>query len=1182
MKKRLLCLALILCLGTAPFLTAYALDGYYPGPTKYVLSTSYCTSLDKAAVEGEILSLEAGGKADFGFYLPFNSASVTITYETALSGNVQITAGQKQYTIALDPESTQAETVFGISERKGERDFSFSSTVPVRIQAIEFQKEQIMVPNLPMMELNLSEFEEATFTTVLVDRNASMLMVNGAKRYIDIENPTEKPAVFNESIYLPTHTLARALGFYYEDMPEKNYVLLRNHEIEFGFTPDYSYCQVNSADKEAIENKVIYQNGESFLPVRYFAEAIGKTVGYKDGIVIIDDKYSVSNILNNETLFSTVNSTFEPFRSENTGGRTLYVAQTPNASDDNDGSMFKPFRTLAKASAQAQAGDTVIIREGIYREVLAPKNNGTATDPIIFQAAEGENVVISANEELTGFAEYKDGIITHSMGWDLGDGRNQIFYNNESLIEARYPNGPALSDGTDGTPQLSALFPVQGDLQVTAEDKNIIVSDTLLDQEPDYWKGATFVSLHGAAYTLGSAKVSSSQKGQLKVSDTSVNWWWPNDVDGHNYGYLTGHMNCLDAPGEWIIQNNTLYLIPPEGVDIQNFRAEAKARQLVMDLENSKYVQVKGIQTIGGSVKMNNSEMCVIDGVDMKYISHFTHSKDQRDGFIDDANRYDPNGAPSRGEVGIYVGGSDNAIVNSKIDHSAASAIYGVGKYLYIENNIISNCSYMGSYISGITFGVEAWKDARTLRGGFAIYNNTLYNAGRSLMNLGTDDNKWSDGIVPFIPFEVAYNDFHDGILFSQDTGIIYECAAVMGFEKLKSKLHDNIFYYTLPDEKHMSAAIYHDGYAEGVDTYNNVIFTTREDNGFTMGGVFKQPQIATGASLCDVWNNSVLNQAKPGGIASLMPNEYPNGKPFYAGAFQGAQEYLYNYNALKSNTTEGFAYAKDAELSEGVTLSDGMAVFSGNDQWIKFKDVDFKDGNNILQIQFKGDYLNTGDKVQIVVGDDMENGRKFDYTLEATSPYLDHNNFVSTPSLSLRGFQGKQTVYIKTTDYKSAQIDKVTTTKFFTGVDTDETLAGLVYGGNYSDFTAGDATMPPVKSAVAGDKLNQKINNTWPGTVLVYRNVEIYEDADTLAMCVSSEGQHAGQTLEIRLGSATAAPIGQIVVPDSGWDNYGITESPLNSILKAGTYDIYLTASTKDVNTTSNLYWFGFRKIQN
>ena len=52
-----------------------------------------------------------------------------------------------------------------------------------------------------------------------------------------------------------------------------------------------------------------------------------------------------------------------------------------------------------------QAGDTVIVKAGIYRESVMPAYSGDDGNPITFQANPGDRVVVSGAEEITGWQQ---------------------------------------------------------------------------------------------------------------------------------------------------------------------------------------------------------------------------------------------------------------------------------------------------------------------------------------------------------------------------------------------------------------------------------------------------------------------------------------------------------------------------------------------------------------------------------------------------------------------------------------------------------------------------------------------------------------------------------------------------------------------------------------------------------
>jgi hypothetical protein len=74
-------------------------------------------------------------------------------------------------------------------------------------------------------------------------------------------------------------------------------------------------------------------------------------------------------------------------------GRTYFVSA--HGADGNIGTADAPFRTIARACALAAPGDTVVIRDGDYRETIRPARSGEAGRPITFEGHEGAEVRIT-------------------------------------------------------------------------------------------------------------------------------------------------------------------------------------------------------------------------------------------------------------------------------------------------------------------------------------------------------------------------------------------------------------------------------------------------------------------------------------------------------------------------------------------------------------------------------------------------------------------------------------------------------------------------------------------------------------------------------------------------------------------------------------------------------------------
>lgn len=80
---------------------------------------------------------------------------------------------------------------------------------------------------------------------------------------------------------------------------------------------------------------------------------------------------------------------------------TVYsvAQQHPAASDNNPGTPEHPFRTINRAAREAGPGDTVRVHAGIYRERVNPRNGGEADRPVIYEAADGDEVCVRGSDE---------------------------------------------------------------------------------------------------------------------------------------------------------------------------------------------------------------------------------------------------------------------------------------------------------------------------------------------------------------------------------------------------------------------------------------------------------------------------------------------------------------------------------------------------------------------------------------------------------------------------------------------------------------------------------------------------------------------------------------------------------------------------------------------------------------
>jgi len=92
-------------------------------------------------------------------------------------------------------------------------------------------------------------------------------------------------------------------------------------------------------------------------------------------------------------------SEFKSWREQTVYTRTYYVDQShPRACDDNDGSEDKPFLTINNAAQTVRAGEKVIVKSGVYRELVQPRFGGDGPNKMIsFETAPGAKVVVKGS-----------------------------------------------------------------------------------------------------------------------------------------------------------------------------------------------------------------------------------------------------------------------------------------------------------------------------------------------------------------------------------------------------------------------------------------------------------------------------------------------------------------------------------------------------------------------------------------------------------------------------------------------------------------------------------------------------------------------------------------------------------------------------------------------------------------
>jgi len=170
-------------------------------------------------------------------------------------------------------------------------------------------------------------------------------------------------------------------------------------------------------------------------------------------------------------------------RALTSGKATTYYVSSAGSDSNSGTSPSAPWKTIAKANAAAQAGDTVVLSGAFVQQAIAPSHSGTATAPITYQAAPGGATLDQPG--LVGGTPY--------LGW-FG-GRSYITVNGIGFTNSNYVNAPATNKGI--VLRLSNNITITNcsfdhvQMQVYASSNNTISHNTFRDFVASYVNPAT-------------------------------------------------------------------------------------------------------------------------------------------------------------------------------------------------------------------------------------------------------------------------------------------------------------------------------------------------------------------------------------------------------------------------------------------------------------------------------------------------------------------------------------------------------------------------------------------------------------------------------------------------------------------------------------------------------------------
>ncbi len=751
-------------------------------------------------------------------YFPFATTEVFVDYTASKNDTLTVRVngmGEKSFVANAGTGTVKLffDSAFPVSDAVVEvKKAGTDSTV--NITGITFLKENQIWPNKINLDLEYTDYEAALQTSSIFKKDCNIFKSKNAIRYMSYDNTDSQAFVQDGVMYAPIDALALAFELYHESRDTS-----------------YFYRSADNSTELEIQKSSCIQNlaGDDCYPIKQVAEHFGYSV-FESGDYLVADKLKIraKEIIENASVFNSLISEFGSYTPQKVEGTTYYVNGSVSAS--GNGSESSPFKTIQEAANRAIAGDRVVIKGGTYRETVTPANSGTATNPIIFEAEKGEQVTVSAFDKISGFGLYYDGVYVAQLPVELDFGSDFIMHSGQVLVEGRQPNSHT-SGKTYPANVTSPLWPTKGNI-LTPISSNVGQSDTEIRNGVDNGlRGSTYITFKGAAWNLAYGKVTESTRTSFSVQDLISMSYFGIPGNTYSFGYLTNSRATLDLPGEWYAADRVLYIIPPAGVDGEDLVVEAKQRYTSFDLTDKSCIQVKNINTIGGSVLMaGDAKLNVINGGTHRFVSHFTYPLNE-DG-ISYENHDSINNPSVQGKAGEYLGGLHNAFINCTVDTSAGSGIILAGKYGYVSGNTILDVNYSGmSMHSGISI-FNSPGDESVTGGGHNIRFNTVCKSGRSALRQDTKRaNDSTEERLPLIGSEIAYNEFSYSDILARDTGVVYNNSVCTGNDLVKTQLHHNVIHDSVYNGRYNHPAyhvgIYYDNCTGNEIAHHNIVYYT-------------------------------------------------------------------------------------------------------------------------------------------------------------------------------------------------------------------------------------------------------------------------------------------------------------------------------------------------------------------
>ena len=300
------------------------------------------------------------------------------------------------------------------------------------------------------------------------------------------------------------------------------------------------------------------------------------------------------------------------------GQTTYYVSNSIGDDITGNGFIDFPFETIGKALSVIDAGDTVIVRGGVYHEqVLIDNFTSSNSSPTLIKNFDGETVVIDGTIEIVG--QWSDDNANSSIKVvnGINEPITQLFVGNEQMVMARWPNAQ-FND--------QSIFDkhnwAEGD-ESTSLDGQLYIDETKKDP------GTIDLTNSIGILNVGSFKTFNKRiTNHTKQNDNDFIEYDGNFGNSfktkHHYFFFEGKKEFIDVQNEWFLDedNEMLYVFPQNDVDLNNTSVRGKVSDYSIRIENSNHVRVEGLTFFATTFKADSSDNITIYNCNFFYPSH--------------------------------------------------------------------------------------------------------------------------------------------------------------------------------------------------------------------------------------------------------------------------------------------------------------------------------------------------------------------------------------------------------------------------------------------------------------------------------------------------------------------------------------------------------------------------------